>query len=60
MYCFSLVSCTGFEDVIYQEKMCTSVSLSGVMAVRNYNRAWIVHSGMIERVNVLMSGGIKR
>ena len=34
-----LVSYAGFEDVIYQGKVCTSGSLSGVMAGRNYNRA---------------------
>ena len=45
-----LVSYAGFEDVIYQGKVCTSGSLSGVMAGRNYNRAWVVDSSMISKL----------
>lgn len=34
---------SGFEDIVYQARLCTSGSLNGVMTGGHYNRAWRVH-----------------
>ena len=50
----SLVSCSGFEDVIFQASVCTSGSLNGLLSGSHYNRAWIVHSCMSESLERLL------
>ena len=34
---------SGFEDIVYQARLCTSGSLNGVMTGNHYNRAWRTH-----------------
>ena len=46
------MSDSGFEDVAFQSNLCTSGSLHGVMSGTHYNRAWIVHTG--EMVMILI------
>ena len=43
-----LLQCSGFEEIVYQARMCTSGSLSGVMTGGHYNRAWRIHEVMFE------------
>ena len=44
---------SGFEEIVYQTRMCTSGSLCGVMTGSHYNRAWRIHevvSEALERI----------
>lgn len=50
----SLVSSTGFEDIIHQSSVCTSGSLLGVLLGSHYNRAWIVHGAFAEALERLL------
>ena len=40
----NLVSSSGFEDLVFQAKICSIGSLNGLLSVSHYNRAWFVHS----------------
>ena len=35
-----LVQCLGFEEIVYQARLCKSGSLSGVMTNGHYNQTW--------------------
>ena len=43
-----LVHSSGFEEIVYQARLCTSGSLNGVMTGGHYNRAWRIHESMSE------------
>ena len=48
-----LLKSSGFEDIVYQTRLCTSGSLCGVMSGNHYNRAWRIHeivSEALERI----------
>ena len=49
-----LVRNSGFEDVVYQAGVCTSGSLLGVMVGSHYNRAWLIHSIVLEAMERLL------
>ena len=44
----AIINGSGFEEVVYQSKVCTSGSLRGVLHGTHYNRAWSVHRVMSE------------
>ena len=48
-----LVKNSGFEDLVYQAKLCTSGSLQGVLVGSHYNRAWAVHRVVSESLERL-------
>ena len=50
----SLIAGSGFEDIIFQSGVCTSVSLQGVLAGSHYNRGWIVHNAFAEALERLL------
>ena len=50
----SLVSASGFEDVIYQAELCSSKSLQGVLVGSLYNRAWAVHTVLSEALERML------
>ena len=50
----SLVSASGFEDVIYQAELCSSKSLQGVLVGSLYNRAWAVHTALSEALERML------
>ena len=48
-----LLKSSGFEEIVYQTRLCTSGSLCGVMSGNHYNRAWRIHeivSEALERI----------
>ena len=49
-----LVSCSGFEDIVFQSNICSSGSLNGVLHGSHYNRAWWVHNSMSEALERLL------
>ena len=49
-----LVRSSGFEDVIFQSRVCTSGSLEGVLVGSHYNRTWRVHQPMLEALERLL------
>ena len=44
----SLISGSGFEDIIHQSGLYSSRSLNGVISASHYNRCWNVHSHLAE------------
>ena len=48
-----LVSCSGFEDVLYQADLCTSGGINGVICGKHYNRSWAVHECLSEALHRL-------
>ena len=49
----TLVKGSGFEDVIFQARVCSTGSLNGVLSGSHYNRCWTVHSVMGEALERL-------
>ena len=43
-----LIRNSGFQDIVFCSRICTSGSLNGVLAGSHYNRAWRVHSAFSE------------
>ena len=43
----------GFQDLVYQSKVCTSGSLEGVLAGSHYHRYWYIHSTVSEALERL-------
>ena len=43
-----LLQSSGFEEIVYEGRLCTSGSLCGVMSGTHYNRAWKIHEVMSE------------
>ena len=50
----SLISGSGFEDIIHQSGLCSSGSLNGVISASHYNRCWNVHSHLEEALERLL------
>ena len=50
----SLVSGSGFENVIYQAELCSSGSLQGVLVGSHFNRAWAVHTVLSEALERML------
>ena len=50
----TLVSNSGFEDVIYQVGVCTSGSLLVVTKGWHYNHAWLAHNAVFEAMECLL------
>ena len=50
----SIVSGSGFEDIIFQADICSTGSLNGVLAGSHYNRCWAVHSNFTEALERLL------
>ena len=50
----SLVSGSGFEDVIYQTELCSSGGLKGVLVGSHYKRAWAVHTVLSEALERML------
>ena len=40
--------CSGFEDIVFQSRVCTSGSLKGALSASQYNRAWRIHHAISE------------
>ena len=49
----TLVKGSGFEDVIFQAGVCSTVILSGCPFGSHYNRGWTIHSVMGEALERL-------
>ena len=49
-----IVAGSGFEDVIFQTKVCSSGSLNGVLSGSHYNRCWTVNSAFAEALERLL------
>ena len=48
-----IVQGSGFEKIVYQANLCTSLSLQGVLNGKQYNRSWLINecfSKVIERL----------
>lgn len=43
-----LLQSSGFEEIVYEGRLCTSGSMCGVMNGTHYNRAWKIHEVMSE------------
>ena len=50
----SIVSGSGFEDIIFQANTYSTGSLNGVLAGSHYNRCWAVHSNFEEALERLL------
>ena len=50
----TLVSNSGFEDIVYQAGVCTSGGLLGVMKGSHYNRAWFIHNTVSKAMERLL------
>ena len=50
----SIVSGSGFEDIIFQADICSTRSLNGVLAGFHYNCCWAVHSNFAEALERLL------
>ena len=50
----SLVSGSGFKDVIYQTELCSSGGLQGVLVGSHYKRAWEVHTVLSEALERML------
>ena len=50
----SLISGSGFEDIIHQSGLCSSGSLNGVTSASHYDRCWNVHSQLAEALERLL------
>ena len=49
-----IISNTGFEDTVFQGGVCSTGSLTRVLAGSHYNRAWTVHSVCSEALECLL------
>ena len=50
----SLVSGSGFKNVVYQAEVCSSGSLQGVLVGTYHNRAWVVHTVLSEALERML------
>ena len=50
----TLVAGSGFEDIVYQSRVCTSCSLQSLISGSHYNRAWAIHSLFSEALERLL------
>ena len=50
----SLISGSGFEDIIHQSGLCSSKRLNGVIFASHYNRCWNVHSHLAKALERLL------
>ena len=50
----SLISGSGFEDIIHQSGLCSSGSLNGVISASHYNRCRNVNSHLAEALERLL------
>ena len=41
---------SGFEGVIFHADLCTSGSITGLIAGKEYNRCWVVHEAFAEAI----------
>ena len=48
------MSCSGFEDTVFQSSVCTSGSINGILSGSHYNQAWFVHNIMSEAMERLL------
>ena len=48
---------SGFEEIVFQAKMCTSGSIKAVMKGNHYNRCWIIHEAFAECIEQLLMEG---
>ena len=59
----TIVSTSGFKDIVFQSSICSSASHFGVLAVSHYNRAWLKHLTASESMERLLQyrfhGGTK-
>ena len=44
---------SGFEEMVFQGKLCTPGSIKGVMKGKHYNRCWLIHEAFAECVEQL-------
>ena len=44
---------SGFEEIVFQAKMCTSGSIKAVMNGKQYNRCWSIHEAFAESIEQL-------
>ena len=50
----SLISGSGFEDIIHQSGLCSSGNLNKVISASHYNRCWNTHSHLAEALGRLL------
>ena len=48
-----IIQGSGFEDIVYQVRLCTSGGINGVLAGKHYNRSWVVHENFAEGLEQL-------
>ena len=44
---------SGFEEMVFQGKLCTPGSIKSVMKGKHYNRCWLIHEAFAECVEQL-------
>ena len=50
----SLISGSGFEDIVHQSGLCSTGGLNGVISGSHYNRCWNVHSHLAKALGRLL------
>ena len=49
-----MVSSSGFEDIVFQSKLCSAGSFGSVLCGSHYNRSWVIHNAITEAVEPLL------
>ena len=50
-----LASDRGYENTLYLAELCTTVSLKGILSVKNYQRTWLVNECFAEAAVALFN-----
>ena len=48
---------SGFQEIVFQTKMCTSGSIKAVMKGKHYNMCWMIHEAFAECIEKLLMEG---
>ena len=51
---------SGFEEIIFQAKLCTSGCIKGIMNGKHHNRCWLVHEAFAQTVNSYLQKNIQK
>ena len=46
---------SGFEEIIFEAKLCTSVCIKCIMNGKHYNRCWLIHEAFAQAVEQLFA-----
>ena len=48
-----IITGSGFEEIVYQARLCTSSGIKSILSGKHYNRSWTVHESFAEALDRL-------